>query len=109
VPDLNLDHLVNNPSLAASLSDDERRAIVIRIAAILAVVGGTMAAPQANESDVPLTVAEAKAMTGLSTTYLYRHAKELPFYVPAINGARKVQFSRRGIERYLASRSRRPD
>jgi predicted DNA-binding transcriptional regulator AlpA len=107
--DLTLDHLANDPAVIAKLSDDERRAIVIKLAGILAAVGGTMAAPQTTEPDVLLTVPEASAMTGLSPTYLYKHARQLPYYVPAANGARKVQFSRQGIQRYIAGRTRRPD
>ena len=106
---MNLDHLANNPALAMSLTNDERCAIVVQLAAILAVVGGTMVVPQVHEPDVLLTVPEASAMTGLSTTYLYKHARKLPYYVPAANGARKVQFSRQGIQRYIAGRTQRPD
>ena len=55
--------------------------------------------------DATVDVREAARLLGMSPTWVYRHARRLPFSRRV--GGRALRFSVAGIRRYLASR--RPD
>ncbi len=56
-------------------------------------------APAAPASDVMLDIETAAKRLGVSSHYLYRHAKKLPF---SRRIGRKLLFSSQGIDRYIA-------
>ena len=58
--------------------------------------------PAAGGQDQLLTAEEAAIRLGLSTTWLYRHARTLPFTVRI---GRTIRFSASGIERYVRQRT----
>lgn len=57
------------------------------------------------EADGLLTVAEAAARLGVARSWLYRHAKALPFARKL--GYRTLRFDPRGLEKWSATRSGR--
>jgi hypothetical protein len=101
-----LDDVCRDPAHAAALSIEERSALIVQAAAVLAALGGTLAMVRDDdEPDRLLSVAEASSRLSMSTDYLYKHGRELPFFVAPPNGARAIRFSARGIARYLAEQS----
>lgn len=58
--------------------------------------------PAAEGSDVLLGVDEAAVRLGVAPSWLYRHAKALPFARKL--GHRTLRFSARGVERWLRTR-----
>jgi Helix-turn-helix domain len=103
-----LDALVRNPGSAAALSAEDRGALIVQAAAVLAALGAAMTikAPGDVEPDTLLTVDQAASRLRLSKDYLYRHAREFPFLVQP-NAARAIRFSARGIARYIEEQRRR--
>lgn len=101
VPVPTLDTLSRDLSQAASLSTNVRAGLIAQAAAVVAALGAGLA-DQGGDSppDRLITVKEASSRLGLTEDYLYRHARDFPFFVQP-NGARAVRFSERGIERYL--------
>src|SRR5690348_5152958 len=59
-----------------------------------------LTAPQSApaQHDELLTIEQAAERLGMSTDYLYRHAKKLPF---ARRNGRSLRFSSLGIDRYI--------
>ncbi len=103
-----LDDLARDPARAAAVRAEDRGALIVRAAAVLAALGGTMTtARHDGEPDTLLTVAEVAPQLGLSTDYMYRHAREFPFFVESPNGARAVRFSAHGLARYIEDRQKR--
>jgi hypothetical protein len=93
---ITIEALMADPTLAITLSLDERRGYILQAAAFVAILGASMIEPE--QPDECLSVEQLATLSGMSRDYLYRHAKELPYYIRPLNGARKVQFSRRGWE-----------
>ena len=60
------------------------------------------AAPLREEGNALLTVDEAAARLGVARSWLYRHAKALPFAVKL--GHRTLRFEQRGLERWARTR-----
>jgi predicted DNA-binding transcriptional regulator AlpA len=103
-----LDQIARDPAKAAGLSAEQRGPLLVQAAAVLAALGAAMARHEEHDGpDRLLTVKEAAPRVSMSEDYLYRHYRELPFWIPAPNGARAVRFSERGIERYLRQQQER--
>ena len=103
-----LDAIARDPAKAAALPAEDRGALIVRAAAVLAALGATMTtARDDDEPDTLLTVAATAQRLGLSTDYLYRHARDFPFFVQPLNGARVVRFSARGVARYIEEQRKR--
>src|SRR5207249_1137934 len=102
-----LDAIVRNPASAAALSAEDRGALIVQAAAVLAALGGAMTTVRdEDESDALLKVPEVAPLLNLSEDYMYRHAREFPFFVEPPNGARAVRFSKRGLDRYIEERQK---
>jgi excisionase family DNA binding protein len=105
-----LDTLATTPALAAQLSQSERAAAALKCATVLAALAGSMVRdpeplPQPGasaERDRLLTVKEVAERMGCSEDYVYRNKRQLPFYRPL---GRKVTFSARQLDEFLARRS----
>ena len=67
------------------------------------LVEGKNQADGAVDGDQLLDITAASSRLGVSADYLYRHHKALPF---TRHMGRKILFSARGIERYIAQRAR---
>ena len=86
--------------LIADSAPEERPALVVQLAARLAQLGATLAAPSCGSEaaddapDLNLPAKEAARRLGMSLPYLYKHADEYPFTV-RIGG--RVLFSARGV------------
>jgi excisionase family DNA binding protein len=99
-----LDAIARDPAKAAALPAEDRGALIVQAAAVLAALGATMTAARGDgEPDTLLTVDQAASRLGLSKDYLYRHARQFPFLVQP-NGARAIRFSARGVARYIEER-----
>jgi predicted DNA-binding transcriptional regulator AlpA len=76
-----LDDLARNPAQAASLPVEVRGSLIIRAAAVLAALGVGLIPPRPSSlpigdlEDRYLTMAEVRARTGLSRSYLYQLAR----------------------------------
>jgi hypothetical protein len=103
-----LDAIARDPAKAAALPAEDRGALIVQAAAVLAALGAAMTikAPDDAEPDTLLTVDQAASRLRLSKDYLYRHAREFPFLVQP-NAARAIRFSARGIARYIEEQRRR--
>jgi len=84
--------LVDREALIELLAEIE----MIRLEAMVRLCSPS---PQA-QPDSLLDVEQAAQRLRISTDWLYRHAKELPFRV-AIKGSTAIRFSSNGIDRYL--------
>jgi predicted DNA-binding transcriptional regulator AlpA len=96
---VNPHELLDNPALGAEMCPEARRSAQLAVAAVLvglAAPGPADEAPAATPEggDAMLSVKEAAARTGLSTSALYRD-KNLPFRVQLSPG--RVRFSAAGI------------
>jgi predicted DNA-binding transcriptional regulator AlpA len=105
-----LDTIAADPSLATSVPPPARLPLYFRALAVLNALAPLIAAPSttpagAQEEDCLLTVNEAAVKLGLTSDWLYRRAKTLPFTVRPSPG--KVRFSLRGIEKYIRHRQGR--
>jgi excisionase family DNA binding protein len=112
-----VEHIVEPVDLAALVEDPARVATVPpgRIPALLSQLSalqGAMAArlisadrdePMSVE-DTLLTVDQAAERLGVSTDWLFRRSRTLPFVVRL---GRHLRFSNRGIDRYLRTRTGR--
>lgn len=87
------------PSLAGELSR-ALAAVLIRSTAQVALI----AAPSPRESSAELlTVGQAAERLGVARTWLYRHAKSLPFTRKL--GHRTLRFDARAMERWASTRT----
>lgn len=85
------------PALAAELA----RALTTVFARTAAAMPATP--PSSPNGDSPLlTVEQAADRLGVPTTWLYRHARNLPFTKKL--GHRTLRFDAKGLERWAASR-----
>lgn len=85
------------PDCAALLGELER----LKALAWVRLNGAAQPLAQPALPDKLLTVTEAADKLSLTTDYLYRHARELPF---TVRTGRHVRFSLVGIERYIRQR-----
>ena len=88
------------PDLAAELA----RGLASVLARAATVATPTPVAATLDAPDALLSVAEAATRLGMPKSWLYRHAKTLPFALKL--GHRTLRFDARGLERW--ARSRRP-
>jgi predicted DNA-binding transcriptional regulator AlpA len=98
-----VDPLAGLDKAIAEAGPSERAALVVGLAARLATLGAAGMVPTANTegSDRNLSVEEAATRLGLSKAWVYRHGGELPF---AVRISRRLLFSERGLEAFLARR-----
>jgi predicted DNA-binding transcriptional regulator AlpA len=105
-----LDQLAAEPARAAHLSAEVRRALTLQAVAVIGCLavaettdaghGRTRLEPEL--TDRLLTPAEAAERLGVTPTWMYRHARTLPF---TRRLSRKVlRFSESGLRRWQAAR-----
>jgi len=95
---ITLDLLARNLDLIRTLAPNDLRQFGILANAVLAGINQALLSQP--EQDKLLDVNEASVKLGMSTDFLYRNFKTLPFAVPGMGKAKR--FSSAGIERYLA-------
>ncbi|OGA02879.1 MAG: hypothetical protein A3I00_05835 [Betaproteobacteria bacterium RIFCSPLOWO2_02_FULL_64_12] len=103
-----LDELAHDPARAATLTAEVKGAVILQVAAVLTALStptvptnGARPEP-APTDDRLLTADEAAAILGVTPTWLYRHAKTLPY---TRRLSRKVlRFSEAGLRRWQAAR-----
>src|SRR5262249_28400032 len=105
-----LDRLADDPGKAAALPLEATTALLARLAVAQAAltaraVALALAPPPPGAGDSLLDVPTTAAKLGVSTSYLYRHAKSLPFTVRVGRG---VRFSAAGIDRYIGQQEAKP-
>ena len=107
-----LNHLAELERELAALGADELPRFAGELERLRAMVWARLAGLAANgqgqhggdEAGTLLNAREAARRLSLSTDYLYRHAKTLPFTVRV---GRQLRFSAQGIERYIRLRQGR--
>src|SRR5262245_65720394 len=93
--------LLEDPRWVASIALADIPGLLIQLAAVQAQLAGrTLGTQAAADRDELLTVEVAAKRLGHSTTWLYRHAKKLPFTVPI---GRRIRFSARRLDTYIAT------
>ena len=104
---LTIEDLIADPENVDTLSHGETMDVLARIVALQPILIGRLASLGSDKkeikSDTLLNVEEASERMGMSTDWLYRHAKELPFTKRI--GPRQLRFSEAGIEKYIKNRS----
>lgn len=88
------------PALAGELA--RALATVVARTAVTAVPVSTI--PPTSVADESLTIEEAAKRLGVKVSWLYRHARDLPFTRKI--GRRTLRFDARGLERWAANRPR---
>ncbi len=104
-----LDEIAADPTRAADLPAEVRRALTLRATVVIAACavgpGGSssgVSEPEPSE-DRLLTPDEAGERLGVTVPWLYRHAKTLPF---TRRLGRAVRFDEGALTRWLATRGR---
>jgi predicted DNA-binding transcriptional regulator AlpA len=90
------------PALLATLAAEQARAAALQTALAARIIQAPTAGTGAPDRDELLTVDAAAAMLSMSTQWLYRNARRLPF--TRRMGTRAVRFSKQGIRQYLDKR-----
>jgi excisionase family DNA binding protein len=85
-------------ALARELPRDDLPRLFGELEEIRAVGLARLAAPPESKPDVLLDVEETAARMRVSTAYIYKHSRKLPF---ARRIGRKVLFSSAGLDNYL--------
>jgi excisionase family DNA binding protein len=88
------------PTLAGELA----RALVSVVARTAATAVRVPATAPTDPADELLTIEEAAKRLGVKVSWLYRHARDLPFTRKI--GRRTLRFDARGLERWAANRPR---
>lgn len=98
--------LLADPERALRLPRSEAQQLLLRLAPVVTALELAASAPQAAElaEDRILSVEEAARRLDVSRDYLYRHHAQFPF---TVRRGRKLGFSTRGLERWLAEQGRR--
>ncbi len=108
-----LDELAAHPERALELPPEVARDLLARLAPLQTVLlaqaltrsaSGDGGQPETRGEDRLLSVKEAARKMNVSSDYIYRHAKDLPFTVRV--GSRLL-FSERGIEQWVRHRQGR--
>jgi hypothetical protein len=98
-----LDRLADEPGQAAALALELTLALLARVCVVQSALTARAVAlalaplPPAGGDEL-LDVGAAATKLGVSISYLYRHARNLPFTVRVGRG---VRFSANGVERYI--------
>ena len=104
---LTIEDLIADPENVYTLSPGETMDVLARIVALQPILIGRLAFLGSDKkeikSDTLLNLEEASERLCMSTDWLYRHAKELPFTKRI--GPRQLRFSEAGIEKYIKNRS----
>ena len=98
------DPFVELDAAVEAAGPEERAALVLRTAAVLAKLGALLASTPVPErtdgADKNLSVKETAERLSVSPEWVYRNARNLP----SLRLGRRLLFSERGIERYLQRR-----
>lgn len=101
----NLTDLVRDPSRVGGLEPTQIPALLVQLNAVQASMAAhlvaTTQAGAAERHDALLNVEEAAKRLGVSTDWIYRRTRKLPFVVRV---GRNVRFSSNGIDRYVRNR-----
>jgi hypothetical protein len=105
VTSVSLDAIVSDATRAESLSADERRAVMLKVAAVMAALAATrptVSRPIVESADRLLTPEDAAEQFKVSKRWLLHHAYEIP-------GVRRlsrktIRFSERALRRHLDGR-----
>lgn len=104
-----LDEIAANPERAMDVSPGTAGALLARLAGAQSALLARLLAPGDPAGPPPedrlLDVAEAAEYLGLSQSYLYRHAKHLPF---AVRVGNNLRFSAAGIAKWIRTRQGQP-
>ena len=106
---ITVEELMASPLRVNELPLEEQRqlllqlpALVIALAATSALVPMETAKPAKQEPDTLLTAEEAAVILNVAPSWLYSHAKRLPFANKLSH--KRLRFSRLGIEKWLAAK-----
>ena len=95
------------PKKGEELSHEELAEQITQTGSTLFRLLGRFLSTLKNSSeDRLLTTAEAALKLGCSKNYLYRNSKKLPFVIKL--SEKRVRYSKKGIEKFLALRQNRP-
>jgi predicted DNA-binding transcriptional regulator AlpA len=100
-----LDELLKDPVKVTSLPPEAARTVLCWLAGLLPVLiaQSTRGTDKPHVEDRLLAIAEAAAILGKTTDWLYRRANTLPFVV---REGRLLRFSHSGIQKYIQARLR---
>ena len=100
--------LIEDPALVATVPASRIPALLCQLSALQGAMAARLIAADRDEplsaEDTLLTVDQAAERLGVSTDWLFRRSRTLPFVVRL---GRHLRFSNRGIDRYLRNRTGR--
>ena len=100
--------LVDDPAKVASVPPGRIPALLSQLSALQGAMAARLISADRDETlsaeDTLLTVDQAAERLGVSTDWLFRRSRTLPFVVRL---GRHLRFSNRGIDRYLRNRTGR--
>jgi excisionase family DNA binding protein len=100
--------LVEDPTRVATVPHGRIPALLSQLSALQSAMAARLISADRDEpmsgEDTLLTVAQAAERLGVSTDWLFRRSRTLPFVVRL---GRHLRFSNRGIDRYLRNRTGR--
>lgn len=100
--------LVEDPARVATVPPGRIPALLSQLSALQGAIAARLISADRDESvsseDTLLTVDQAAERLGVSTDWLFRRSRTLPFVVRL---GRHLRFSNRGIDRYLRTRTGR--
>jgi excisionase family DNA binding protein len=100
--------LVEDPTRVATVPPSRIPALLSQLSALQSAIAARLISADRDETtpaeDTLLTVEQAAERLGVSTDWLFRRSRALPFVVRL---GRHLRFSNRGIDRYLRSRTGR--
>ena len=100
--------LVEDPARVATVAPGRIPALLSQLSALQSAMAARLISADRDESvsaeDTLLTVDQAAERLGVSTDWLFRRSRTLPFVVRL---GRHLRFSNRGIDRYLRNRTGR--
>ena len=99
--------LLRSPNLARAVPDETIPPLLCQLAALQSILASRLVSTQNHSTETPpeenrlLTAEEAASLLGVSTKWLYRHYRSLPF---SHRLSRKtLRFSEAGLRRWLAA------
>ena len=100
--------LVEDPTRVATVPPGRIPALLSQLSALQSAIAARLISADRDETvsaeDTLLTVDQAAERLGVSTDWLFRRSRTLPFIVRL---GRHLRFSNRGIDRYLRTRTGR--
>ena len=108
VEPINLAALVEDPAKVATVPPGRIPALLSQLSALQGAMAARLISADCDDTtsseDTLLTVDQAAERLGVSTDWLFRRSRTLPFVVRL---GRHLRFSNRGINRYLRNRTGR--